>query len=98
MCSVKRCLKKTLGQSSISYDELLTALVEVEAILNSRSLSFVSTEDVEEPLTPSHLFLGRRILSCPSVAPDDVDVASIQRDSLLRRLDHLNNLRDHFWS
>ena len=96
MGSVKRCLKKTLGQLSVSYGELLTTLFEIEAILNSRPLSFVSTEDVEEPLTPSHLLLGRRILSCPSVSPDDVDVASIQRDSLLRRLEYLNDLLDHF--
>ena len=32
--SVKRCLKKTIGQAKLSYDELLTAVVEVEMVLN----------------------------------------------------------------
>ena len=32
--SVKR-LRKTIGQARLTYDELLTALVEVEDILNS---------------------------------------------------------------
>ena len=27
--------------------------------------SYVSAEDIEEPLTPSHLIVGRRILNLP---------------------------------
>ena len=30
--STKRCLRKTLGQAKLTYDEVLTALTEVEAI------------------------------------------------------------------
>jgi hypothetical protein len=70
--STKRCLKKILGKASVSYDELLTILSEVEAVLNSRPLTFVSSEDIEEPLTPSHLLVRFRILSLPEcVCPDD---------------------------
>lgn len=29
------------------YDELLTVVTEVEVILNSRPISYVSTEDIE---------------------------------------------------
>ena len=64
--SVKRCLKKILGQSCVTYEELLTVLTEIGCVLNSRPLTYVSTEDLEEPLTPSHLICGRRILSVPS--------------------------------
>lgn len=46
-------------------DELLTALAEIEAVINSRPLSYLSSEGVEEPLTPSHLLVGRRILNLP---------------------------------
>ena len=63
--SVKRCLRKTIGQARLTYDELLTALTEVEMVVNSRPLSYVSTEDAEEPLTPSHLLIGRKVLSLP---------------------------------
>ena len=42
-----------LSQARLSYDELLTALTEVEVVLNSRPLTYVSAEDLEELLTPS---------------------------------------------
>ena len=45
--------------------ELLTVVTEVEATLNSRPLSYILTEDLEEPLTPSHLLVGRRLGSYP---------------------------------
>ena len=51
----KRCLKKTIGKSKMSYDELITTVVEIEAVLNSRPLTYVSCEEFSEPLTPSHL-------------------------------------------
>ena len=37
--SVKRCLKKTIGGATLTYEELLTVVVEVEMILNCRPLS-----------------------------------------------------------
>ena len=51
--STKRCLRKTNGQARITYDELVTAVAEIELILNSRPLCYVSTEDLEGPLTLS---------------------------------------------
>ena len=63
--STKRCLKKTLGRARLTYEELLTVLTEVECILNSRPLTYLYPDDLEEPLTPSHLISGRRLLSLP---------------------------------
>ena len=59
--STKRCLQKMIAQAKFSYDELLTAITDVEMIINSRPLSYVSPDDSEEPLTPSHLLDGRRL-------------------------------------
>ena len=39
-----------------------TVLVEIEGVLNSRPLTYVFDE-MNEPLTPSQLSIGRRILS-----------------------------------
>ena len=61
----KRCLKKMVGQASLTQDELTTAVIEIEFIINSRLLSNISAGDTEEPLTPSHLLIGRRVLNLP---------------------------------
>ena len=68
--SAKHCLRKMLGRATLTYDELLTLVVETEAVLNSRPLSYVSSDDLEEPMTPSHLLIGYRVLSLPDPPRD----------------------------
>ena len=74
---VKRCLRKTLGNARLSYDELLTLVIEVEGTLNVRPLTYIYEEsDLEEPLTPAHLMYGRRLTQLPpypSVEEDEED-------------------------
>lgn len=98
--STKRCLKKTIGGAKLTYEELLTVTAEVEMILNSRPLSYVSTEDLDEPLTPSHLLTGRRLLSLPdqnSSESSDYE-ADLDANDLTRRMKHLSNVMNHFWN
>ena len=76
--------------------------MEVEAVLNSRPLSYVSMDDLEEPHTPSHLLTGRRILSlpdhlCRSVGEDAED-AEPGPEVINKRARHLNNVLDRFWA
>ena len=62
----KMSLKKVLGRSRVSLPVLQTLVVEVEAILNDRPLTYVSPDPGdEEPLTPAHLLHGHRIISLP---------------------------------
>ena len=51
-----------------------TALTEVEAIVNSRSISYLSNEDLEESLTPSHLIIGHHVLSLPDSTRATADI------------------------
>ena len=39
--TMKRCLRKTIGNARLIYEELLTSIVEVEKTMNSRPLSYV---------------------------------------------------------
>ena len=99
--STKRCLRKIIGQAKLSYDELLTTVTEIEAIINSRPLSYLTPDDLEEPLTPSHLLIGRRVLSLPDNLsyqgePEDSDF-QMSADDLSRRVKHLNNTLNQFW-
>ena len=65
---VKRCLRKTLHHRRVSVDELRTLLVEIEAKINNRLLTYIQ-ENVDEPeaLTPNHLLQGRMIDVIPPV-------------------------------
>ncbi|XP_065052637.1 uncharacterized protein LOC135681915, partial [Rhopilema esculentum] len=51
--SVKRCLRKVLGNARLTQDELHTVLTEIECTLNSRPLTY--QYEIGEVLTPSHL-------------------------------------------
>ena len=78
----------------------MTVTVEVEMILNSRPLSFVSSEDVDEPLPPSHLLHGRRLLNLPdSSYTEDLSDPDFELSStdLSKRMSHLSNVMNHFW-
>ena len=62
----KSAIKKVLGRAHISLQMLQTIVVEVEALLNDRPLTYISQDPNDpEPLTPSHLLAGRRITSLP---------------------------------
>ena len=62
---VKGCLRNVLGSAKLTFNELRTVLVEVEANLNSRPLTYEYEEVSSEVVTPSHLVYGRRILTLP---------------------------------
>ena len=65
--SLKSSVKKTIGRAKLKQDELVTGVAEAEMILNCRPISYVSSEDLEEPLIPAHLIIGRRISALPEV-------------------------------
>ena len=93
--SVKRCLRKVLGNAKLNADELLTVLTELEATLNSRPLTYEYDEVGAEMLTPSHLIYGRRLLSLPEEVRDDEEESET---GFLRRFRYLARLRIHFWN
>jgi len=60
--TVKRSLKKTVGNKWLTKIELETTLCEIEACVNCRPLTFVGDNiDCSKPLTPSHFLLGRNV-------------------------------------
>lgn len=62
--SVKRCLRKTVGRSTLTFEEMRTLLVEIECTLNNRPLIYLydEIEGVSQPLTPADLIYGRQIV------------------------------------
>ena len=57
--TIKSTLRKILGRSKLNFEELYAILTQAECMLNSKPL--VYTEENCEPITPSHLLLGRNL-------------------------------------
>ncbi len=77
--------------------------MEIEAVINSRPLSYISAYDLEEALTPSHLIVGRRILNLPDhigylCDSTDDEEFSINSTQLAKRVKHLSSTLNHFWN
>ena len=71
----KAALKRVLGRARISLPMLQTLVVEVEATLNDRPLTYLSEDPRDpEPLTPSYLLYGRRITTLPHMLVTEEDL------------------------
>ena len=65
---IKRCLKKTVGRSTLTLEELNTVLIEIEAVINARPITYVydDEESVSYPLTLTQLINSRQITPMPN--------------------------------
>ena len=93
--SVKRSLKKSIGRSSLTYEQLNTLIVEVEAIINARPLTYIADDQdgISGYLSPSHLIYGRRITAMPNSEIFEV-VSTYQ--SLTKKLKYHRHLLNQF--
>ena len=90
--SVKNVLRVILGTQTVSEEVLTTALAEIEAILNSRPLGYVSSDPTDpNPVTPNDLLMGRADAAMPQVIYPEVELHS------RRRWRHSQVLADQFW-
>ncbi|XP_064479062.1 uncharacterized protein LOC135392275 [Ornithodoros turicata] len=65
--SVKTSLKKVLGRKLLDTEEIVTILTEVEAVINSRPITFLYSNSSEEmPISPAHFLVGKRLTSLPT--------------------------------
>ena len=65
--ATKKHLKRIMGTTVLTYEEFQTLITQIEAILNSRPISPMSSEPNDlEPLTPGHFLMG----TSPNALPD----------------------------
>ncbi|KAK0153104.1 hypothetical protein N1851_005238 [Merluccius polli] len=91
--SVKNALRVILGNQTTSDAVLHTVLIEVEGIMNSKPLGYLSSNASDpDPVTPNLLLIGRRDASLPQ--------AIFANSKLLgrRKWRHSQILADHFWT
>lgn len=64
--SFKTHLKKVIGETTMTYEDLYTLLVQIEGTLNSRPLTSQSDDPNDfAPLTSAHFLIGREINAIP---------------------------------
>lgn len=61
---VKQHLRRVIGEAILTFEELATALVQIEACLNSHSLQALSNDPGDSAaLTPGHFLTGTPLTS-----------------------------------
>ncbi|KAH8240512.1 hypothetical protein KR032_004483, partial [Drosophila birchii] len=91
--SAKRLLVSVTATSSLTFEELNTVIIEVEAILNSRPLTPMSSDPTDtSALTPGHFLIGE-----PLVAPPDANLA-LPGKTLVNRWELVSRLKQSFWN
>jgi len=90
---LKEPLRKVLGKAFLNYTEMMTVLTDIEAIINSRPLTYVG-DDIRDGriITPALLAVGRDFGNPPDAPPRKAEV------SLSERFRYQQRLQSHFWS
>lgn len=88
----KTHMKRIMGNAHLTFEGLYTVLTQIEAILNSRPLTPLSSNPVDmESLTPAHFLIGRKLTSLPEY---NLETSSISRLSMFERA---QQMAQHFW-
>lgn len=74
--STKYHIKRVVGDTITTYEELNTILIQIEGILNSRPLAALSTSDTTDYsyLTPGHFLTGKSLSTFPEPDLSDVPI------------------------
>ncbi|XP_067204174.1 uncharacterized protein [Linepithema humile] len=90
--SAKRHLLKITKDAHLKYEELPTLLIQIEAILNSRPLTPISSDPSDLLfLTPGHFIIGTPLTAYPGESLEEVPI------NCLSKWQHVQQLRQHFW-
>ena len=89
--SAKRAIKATIGNAELTNEELVTAFVCAEGLMNSRPLVYQGDDHCDDPvLTPNHFLIGQ---ASGQLAPTSVDSDYNPR----RRWRRVQELTGQFW-
>lgn len=91
--SAKFHIARVVGNATLTFEEFSTVMAQIEAVLNSRPISPLSSDPNDFGcLTPGHFLIG-----CPITAYPEKDVANIpeNRLSLFQRI---SQMQQRFWN
>ena len=90
--SAKRAINAILGNADVNDEELMTAIIGAEGLINSRPLTYQTADPSDDvPLTPNHFLHGQ---VGGQFAPTSVDETGFNPRRRWRRVQELVR---HFW-
>ncbi|GBN84617.1 hypothetical protein AVEN_189050-1 [Araneus ventricosus] len=94
----KLALRKILGKALVTSEELQTILAEIEAIINSRPLTYIYNEPDEPfPLTPANFLTGRRLTVLPNWSDSRKSELFKGKRELIKRFLYRERILNNFW-
>ncbi|XP_026464695.1 uncharacterized protein LOC113367289 [Ctenocephalides felis] len=92
--TMKHYLNRVIGSTCLIYEDYLTFLNQVEAIMNSRPIIPLNDDSTDSVfLTPSHFLIGDIMTAIPEPV---VDRTALRNKLNIHR--QLNAMRDRFWT
>ncbi|XP_063917191.1 uncharacterized protein LOC135132905 [Zophobas morio] len=89
---VKSHMKSVIGEQILTFEEMHTFLTRIEACLNSRPLTPLSSDPNDlEALTPGHFLIGEALTAPVEINLDDVRLNRLSRWQMVEKM------RQHFW-
>lgn len=93
-----------MGNALFTFEELSTALSQIEACLNSRPISSMSADPMDlQPLTSAHFLIGESLTGIPDLNVTEIPINRLNRWQMIQRsfqdfwrrwsLEYLNNLQ-----
>lgn len=90
--ALKHHLRRVIGETLLSYEELSTLICEIEALLNSRPVTPTSSDPKDlNVFTPGHFLIGESLLSIPTY---DLSMVPVNRLSVWQ---HIQKLKGDLW-
>lgn len=90
--SIKTALYTVIGAQTVTDEVFATVLAEIEGVLNSKPLGYVSTDVADvDPVTPNYLLMGR---PDPALPQNVYDPSELKGKRMWR---HSQVLSDQFW-
>lgn len=91
--SIKYHLKRIIGDSKLTFEELTTVLNQIEACLNSRPLVSTSSDPTDlTALTPAHFMIGGALTTPPEPSLVNAYIPPLKRWKLVQKM------YQNFWS
>ena len=91
---LKLALRKFVGSVKLNFEELHTVLVQIENMMNTRPLTYLSEENCDEHITASHLIYGRKI-NRRNIVDNNDNVITLDKTLIKTRIKHVTAVANH---